>query len=145
VNSCKHIDKWKLTLNYLRRQLDITLRYCYSAGRATQNMSASRSLPTIGINQGFPTCGTRTTINTFTCSLLFLLFRNITIFKVRVMSTERAWLLWKVVQRYGSKLSQMIVHKQGNQKSIKSKFFCLFKSLWNVHKPNFMPTPWATP
>jgi len=32
----------------------------------------------------------------------------------------------------------------GNQKSIKSKIFCLFKSLWNVHKPNFPLIPRAT-
>jgi len=31
----------------MRRQLAINLKYCYSARRATQNMSASRRLPTI--------------------------------------------------------------------------------------------------
>jgi len=36
----------KQTLN-MRRQLPINLKYCYSARRATRNMSASRSLPTI--------------------------------------------------------------------------------------------------
>ena len=39
------------------------------------------------------------------------------------------------------KLSIWSDHK-GNQKS---KFFCRFKSLWNVHKPNFRLIPWATP
>jgi len=38
----------KQTLN-MRRQLAVNLRYCYSAGRATQNMSTSRSLPTIAL------------------------------------------------------------------------------------------------
>jgi len=33
----------------------IILRYCYSSRRATQNMSASHSLPTIDLEQGFPT------------------------------------------------------------------------------------------
>jgi len=31
-----------------------------------------------------------------------------------------------------------------NQKSIKSKFFWIFQSSWNAHKPNFMLIPWAT-
>ena len=35
----------KQTLN-MRRQLAVTLKYCYLARRATQNMSARRSLPT---------------------------------------------------------------------------------------------------
>jgi len=35
--------------NDLHQQLVINLRYCYSARRATQNMSASRSLPTIDL------------------------------------------------------------------------------------------------
>jgi len=39
----------KQTLN-MRRQLAINLRYCYSARRATQNMLASRSLPTIALS-----------------------------------------------------------------------------------------------
>jgi len=38
----------KQTLND-RRQHAINLGYCYSAGRATQNMSSIRSLPTIAI------------------------------------------------------------------------------------------------
>jgi len=41
----------KQTFN-IRRQLAIDLRYCYSARRATQNMSASRSLPTIDVEYG---------------------------------------------------------------------------------------------
>jgi len=32
----------------MKSQLSINLRYCYLSGRATQNISASRSLPTIG-------------------------------------------------------------------------------------------------
>jgi len=32
----------------MRRQLSINLKYCYSARRATENMSSSRSLPTTG-------------------------------------------------------------------------------------------------
>jgi len=39
----------KQTLD-MRQQLSINLRYCYSSRRATQNMSAARSSPTIGIN-----------------------------------------------------------------------------------------------
>jgi len=39
----------KQTLN-MRQQLSINLRYFYSSRRATQNMSATRSSPTIGIN-----------------------------------------------------------------------------------------------
>jgi len=35
----------------MRRQLAINLKYCYSARRVTQNMSASRSLPTIVLQQ----------------------------------------------------------------------------------------------
>jgi len=38
----------KQTLN-MRQQLSINLIYCYSSGRVMQNMSASRSSPTIGI------------------------------------------------------------------------------------------------
>jgi len=33
-----------------RRQLAINWRYCYSARRSTQNMSASRTLPTIALS-----------------------------------------------------------------------------------------------
>jgi len=33
----------------------------------------------------------------------------------------------------------------GQTKSLKSKFFCLLKTLWNVHRPNFTLIPWATP
>jgi len=33
----------------------------------------------------------------------------------------------------------------GNQKQIKSIFFCLFQSFWNVHKRNFTLIPWADP
>jgi len=33
----------------MRQQLAINLKYCYSARRATQNVSASRSLPTIAL------------------------------------------------------------------------------------------------
>jgi len=33
-----------------RRKLAINWRYCYSARRAMQNMSASRSLPTIALS-----------------------------------------------------------------------------------------------
>jgi len=33
----------------MRRQLAISLRYCYSARRATQSMSASNILTTIGM------------------------------------------------------------------------------------------------
>jgi len=36
----------------IRRQLAINLKYCYSAWRATQNTSASRSLPTIARGVG---------------------------------------------------------------------------------------------
>jgi len=39
----------KQTLN-MRKKLSINLRYCYSSGGATQNMSATRSSPTIDIN-----------------------------------------------------------------------------------------------
>jgi len=35
----------------MRRQLSINLRYCYSAGRATQNVSAKRDLLTIAIQR----------------------------------------------------------------------------------------------
>jgi len=38
----------KQTIN-MRRQLAVNLKYCYSARRATQNMSASCSLPTIAL------------------------------------------------------------------------------------------------
>jgi len=37
----------------MRRQLDINLRYCYLARRATQTMSASRSLPAIDLKRVF--------------------------------------------------------------------------------------------
>jgi len=37
----------KQTLN-MRQQLSINLRYCYTSRRATQNMSAASSSPTIG-------------------------------------------------------------------------------------------------
>jgi len=44
----------KQTFN-MKRQLSISLRYCYSSKRATQNMLATRSSPTIGINlRGLP-------------------------------------------------------------------------------------------
>ena len=33
----------------------------------------------------------------------------------------------------------------GQPKVNKVKVFCYFKSLWNVHKPNFTLIPWATP
>ena len=33
----------------MRRQLAIILKYCYSSRRATQNMSASRNLPTVDL------------------------------------------------------------------------------------------------
>jgi len=33
----------------MRRQLAIILKYCYSSRRTTQNMSASRSLPTVDL------------------------------------------------------------------------------------------------
>jgi len=36
-------------------------------------------------------------------------------------------------------------HYKGNQKSIKSKFFCRFGSSWNVHKPNFTLILWGNP
>jgi len=39
----------KQALN-LRQQLSINLRYSYSSRRATQNMSATRNSPTIGLN-----------------------------------------------------------------------------------------------
>jgi len=39
----------KQALN-LRQQLSINLRYCYSSRTATQNISATRNLPTIGLN-----------------------------------------------------------------------------------------------
>jgi len=39
----------KQTLS-MRQQLSINLRYCYSSRRATQNMSATRNSPTIGLN-----------------------------------------------------------------------------------------------
>jgi len=39
----------------MRQQLSINLRYCYSSRRATQNMLATRSSPTIVINlRGLP-------------------------------------------------------------------------------------------
>jgi len=37
----------KQTLNIMKWQLAINLRYCYSARRDTQNMSASRIFPTL--------------------------------------------------------------------------------------------------
>jgi len=37
------------------------------------------------------------------------------------------------------------IRNEGNQKSIKTKLFCRFESLWNVHKPHFTLIPWATP
>jgi len=39
----------KQALN-LRQQLSINLRYCYSSRRTTQNMSATRNSPSIGLN-----------------------------------------------------------------------------------------------
>jgi len=42
----------KQTFN-MKWQLSVNLRYCYLSRRATQNISASRSLPTIGFK---PTC-----------------------------------------------------------------------------------------
>jgi len=38
----------KQTLS-MRRQLAINLRYCFSARRVAQNISASRDLPSIGV------------------------------------------------------------------------------------------------
>jgi len=35
----------------MRQQLSVNLRYCYSFWRATQNLSATRNSPTIGISR----------------------------------------------------------------------------------------------
>jgi len=55
----------KQALN-LRQQLSINLRYSYSSRRATQNMSATRNSPTIGLNlHALP-------LSAFTVSLAYL-------------------------------------------------------------------------
>jgi len=48
TNLCKHILINESNLEY-EATLSINLRYCYSSRRATQNMSATSSSPTIGI------------------------------------------------------------------------------------------------